>query len=275
MIEGAVALHGEEIGMGWIGSRTTRALMASVGAAAIVAVAAPPASAAVVPGELAQIDWLATNGGERGIFEFAFPVTIDEIGVTGPGQSLSVGQHFNFRNGQNGYIGLEIERPTAGGPVAARTVFSYFGPDIQNAGCGPVVPGPGGMTCRGDFFDFALGKTYTLRVEQAGSNYWQGSVDDGSMAYPRVMTGVQIWNELRLLRPFGYQSVGYYGVSDSCADVPRARVRLGTPTSVGPGSDFTDRPVLVAPRRPNLTCFGAVANDVVPVDGGVQVTVGR
>lgn len=262
--------------MGWIGSRTARALVASVGAAAAVAVAAPTdATAAVVPGELVQIDWLATNGGERGIFEFAFPVTIDAIGVTGPGQTLSVGEHFNFQNGQNGYIGLEIERPAADAPVVARTVFSYFGPDIQNAGCGPVVPGTGGMTCRGDLFDFALGKTYTLRVEQMGSNYWQGSVDDGTMPYPRATSGVQIWNELRLLRPFGYQSVGYYGASDSCAEVPRAQVRLGTPTSVGPGSDFIGRPVLVAPRRPNLTCFGAVANDVVPVDGGIQVTVGR
>ncbi|WP_337456555.1 hypothetical protein [Prescottella sp. D32] len=111
--------------------------------AAAVAVATPAtASAAVVPGELVQIDWLATNGGERGIFRFAFPVTIDEIGVTGPGQTLSVGQHFGFQNWQNGYIGLEIERPTADGPLVARTVFSYFGPDIQYAGCGPINPGP-------------------------------------------------------------------------------------------------------------------------------------
>jgi hypothetical protein len=70
--------------------------------------------------------WLATNGGSKGISEFAFPVAIDEIGVTGPGQTLSVGQHFGFQNVQSGYIGLEIERPTADGPVVARTVFSYF-----------------------------------------------------------------------------------------------------------------------------------------------------
>ncbi|BCN67013.1 hypothetical protein [Prescottella equi] len=262
--------------MGWIGSRTGRSLVVAFGMAAAVAVATPAtASAAVVPGELVQIDWLATNGGERGIFRFAFPVTIDEIGVTGPGQTLSVGQHFGFQNWQNGYIGLEIERPTADGPLVARTVFSYFGPDIQYAGCGPINPGPGGMTCRGELFDFVPGKTYTLRVEQMGSNYWQGAIDDGTTGYPRSLGGVQIWNELRLARPFGYQSVGYYGASGSCAEVPRARVRLGTPTSVGPGSGFTGKPVLVAPRRPNLTCFGAVANDVVAVPDGVSVTVGR
>ncbi|GAB2645180.1 hypothetical protein ABI214_11500 [Prescottella soli] len=262
--------------MGWIGSRAARALVASAGAAAALAVAAPPAAtAAVVPGELVQIDWLATNGGSKGVSEFAFPVTIDEIGVTGPGQTLSVGQHFGFQNWQSGYIGLEIERPTADGPLVARTVFSYFGPDIQSPGCGPVGPTTGGMTCRGDFFDFVLGKSYTLKVEQMGSNYWQASLDDGAMRYPRALSGVQITNELRRMMPVGYQSVGYYGSSGSCAEIPHARVRLGTPTAFATPIDYSGAAVLVGPRRPNLTCFGAVANDVVPVDGGVQVTLGR
>ncbi|QCQ93450.1 hypothetical protein E7742_21005 [Rhodococcus sp. SGAir0479] len=262
--------------MGWVGSRAVRSFVAACGAAAAVAVVAPAtATAAVVPGELVQIDWLATNGGSKGISEFAFPVTVEEIGVTGPGQTFSVGQHFGFQNGQGGYVGIEIERPAADAPLVARTVFSYFGPDVQQAGCGPLVPGPGGMTCRGDFFDFVLGKTYSLKVEQMGSNYWQASVDDGAMRYPRALSGVQIWNELRRLTPLGYQSVGYYTPADSCSDVARASVRLGTPRAYATPVDYVGTPVLVAPRRPNLTCLGAVANDVVPVDGGVRVTVGR
>ncbi|WP_420879514.1 hypothetical protein [Rhodococcus sp. (in: high G+C Gram-positive bacteria)] len=260
--------------MGWIGSRAVRSFAAAFGVGVAAVMAAPgTATAAVVPGEMVQIDWLATNGGTKGISEFAFPVTIDEIGVTGPGQTLSVGQHFTFQNWQGGYIGFEIQRPAADAPLVARTVFSYFGPDVQQAGCGPIHPAPGGMTCRGDFFDFTLGKTYTLRVEQMGSNYWQASVGDGTVQ--RWLNGVQIKDELRRMMPFGYQSVGYYGTSGSCGDVPRARVRVGTPTSYATPIDYTGAPVLVAPRRPNLTCFGAVANDVVAADGGVQVTVGR
>ncbi|PTR22187.1 hypothetical protein C8K36_11256 [Rhodococcus sp. OK519] len=260
--------------MGWSGSGTVRVLMAAAAAAAAVVVAAPAtATAAVVPGELVQIDWLATNAGTKGISEFAFPVTIDEIGVTGPGQTLSVGQHFNFQNWQGGYIGLEVQRPAADAPLIARTVFSYYGPDVQQAGCGPIFPGPGGTTCRSDFFDFALGKTYTLRVEQMGSNYWQAYVGDGSVQ--RWLSGVQIWNELRRMMPFGYQSVGFHGASGSCAEVPHARVRLGTPTAYSTPIDYTGTPVLVAPRRPNLTCFGGIVNDAAAIGGGVQVTVGR
>lgn len=266
--------------MGWIGSKTARSFAVAFGVAAAVAVATPAtastastASAAVVPGELVQVDWLATNGGAKGISEFAFPLTVDEIGVTAPGQPLSVGQHFRFQNWQNGYIGLEIERPSADGPLLARTVFSYFGSDVQQAGCGPIHPGPGGMTCRGEIFGFALGRTCTMRVEQTGSNYWQAYAEDGTTQ--RSLGGVQIWNELRRMMPFGHQPVGYYGPTGSCADVPRARVQVGTPTAYATPIDHTGAPVLVAPRRPNLTCFGAVANDVVAVPGGVSVTVGR
>ncbi|MGF7123088.1 hypothetical protein [Rhodococcus sp. AG1013] len=260
--------------MGGIGSRTVRSLVALFGVAAAVVMASPAtATAAVVPGELVQIDWLAANGGTKGVSEFAFPVTIDEIGVTGPGQTLSVGQHFGFQNWQGGYIGLEVQRPAIDAPLVARTVFSYYGPDVQHAGCGPIVPGPGGMTCRGEFFDFALGRTYTLRVEQMGSNYWHAYVGDGTMQ--RSISGVQITNELRRMMPFGHQSVGYYGPSGSCAEVPHARVRLGTPVSFSTPIDYTGEPVLVAPRRPNLTCLGGIVNDAVAVPGGVAVTVGR
>ncbi|CAM2993001.1 DUF3472 domain-containing protein [Prescottella defluvii] len=260
--------------MGWIGSRTARSLAVAFGVAAAVAVATPAtASATVVPGELVQIDWLATNGGTKGISEFAFPLTIDEIGVTGPGQPLSVGQHFRYQNWQTGYIGLEIERPTADGPLVARTVLSYFGPDVQQAGCGPIFPGTGGMTCRGEIFDFALGRTYTMRVEQTGSNYWHAYAEDGTVQ--RSIGGVSIKNELRRMMPFGHQSVGYYGPAGSCAEVPYARVRLGTPMAYSTPVDHTGAPVLVAPRRPNLTCFGGIVNDAVAVPGGVAVTVGR
>ncbi|WFR72528.1 hypothetical protein P9209_00435 [Prescottella defluvii] len=112
-------------------------------------------------------------------------------------------------------------------------------------------------------------------MEQMGSNYWQGSVDDGAMPYPRATSGVQITNELRRMMPFGYQSVGYYGPSGSCAEIPHARVRLGIPTAFATPIDYIGEPVVLAPRRPNLTCFGAMVNDAVPVAGGVQVTLGR
>ncbi len=36
------------------------------------------------------------------------------------------------------------------------------------------------MTCRGEIFGFALGRTYTMRVEQTGSNYWQAYAEDGT-----------------------------------------------------------------------------------------------
>ncbi|MBM4509982.1 hypothetical protein GS421_17000 [Rhodococcus hoagii] len=36
------------------------------------------------------------------------------------------------------------------------------------------------MTCRGEIFGFALGRTYTMRVEQTGSNYWQAYAEDST-----------------------------------------------------------------------------------------------
>ncbi|MBM4509983.1 hypothetical protein GS421_17005 [Rhodococcus hoagii] len=142
MIGAVKALHGEEIGMGWIGSKTARSF-------AVAFVWPLPsrwphrtASAAVVPGELVQVDWLATMVVRRASPSSRFHSPRRDRSDRS-GQPLSVASTFGSRTGRTAISDWRsnARAPTDRSSPARSSAISV---PTSNRPLRPHHPGPAG-----------------------------------------------------------------------------------------------------------------------------------
>ncbi|MFC0041853.1 RICIN domain-containing protein [Actinomadura rayongensis] len=244
----------------------TRCLTAVAGAGILLSVA-HPASASVGGGNV-SIGWSIPGTPAQGLTNITFPIAANP--ATDPRGGTFFAQQYNFQHNVMGYIGLQ-PRADKNGKQRLDAHFSLFGDGASttDANCHPGADNGGGVTCATEF-DAVYGHTYDLTVTRTATDTWTGTATDtvtgakthiGTYKVPAgsgTLTGGQA----------GF--VEYFAGVPSCAEMPRADVTFGGPTSTDAGG-LTGT---TKAGKEYSDCVGKGDYRAVQVGNGVRLTRG-
>ncbi|MEV8021378.1 hypothetical protein AB0O76_34630 [Streptomyces sp. NPDC086554] len=196
--------------------------------------ATPQLAFADVGGGNVSVSWEMADTPPSGLTNITFPITVNS--PTARKNGLYFAQQFGFTNASGvAYTGLQ-PRANSDGNERLSARFSSFiaGTKTSDPLCHEGADGGPGVTCAVDF-DAVYGHRYDLKVERSGNDTWTGTAKD---AVTGKETHLGSWT-----LPAGsgnlHGSQGgfleYYAGIPSCAEMPRADVVFGGPTSTDAG----------------------------------------
>lgn len=198
-----------------------------------------PPQEQITPGGMAYTwyDWPQPSG--SGFYNFDVFLTIDvDPGV----QSAYYWAHqFGFKNGDDGYMGLQTNGFMQGEWVGKMAIFSIW--DALEAEPGPGAlseefTGEGeGWSCRIKY-NWAEGHTYCLRIweiccaEQPWEDKWWGAwIIDTSTGQETFIGKIKVPGSWQWLDNSSVVWVEYYGQVNGCNSIPYAKARFEQPTA--------------------------------------------
>jgi hypothetical protein len=207
---------------------------AAIGAAAGLLMVTPELAFADVGGGNVSVSWQMSGTPASGLTNITFPITVNS--ATAHKSGIYFAQQFGFKSAPDAaYTGLQPRANSAGKErLSARFSSFIAGTKTSDPLCHEGADGGPGVTCAVDF-DAVYGHPYDIKVERTGNDTWTGTAKDtvsGKEAHLGTWTLPAGSGNLQ-----GFQGgfVEYYAGIPNCAEMPRADVVFGGPTSTDAG----------------------------------------